>query len=116
MTVTTFKNKNEALDYLEDEVGSHVMISGEQADAIGEPFGVTFEKKTFTPQRTDPKGVMPNWDKEKQEWDYTPFTAVDSFTIAAKLATTVGAKRGEFLGRGFQFRADIQAARKVLND
>lgn len=113
---TTFKNKLEALDFLEDEVGSHKMISGKLADAIGEPFGVTFEIQTFTPQRNDPKGVMPNWDYEKREWDYTPFSGVDSFTIAAKLAKTVGAKRGEFLGRGFQFRADIEAARKVLND
>ena len=113
---TTFKNKLEALDFLEDEVGSHKMISGKLADAIGEPFGVTFEIQTFTPQRTNPKGVMPKWDEEKGDWDWSPFSGVESFTIAAKLAKTVGAKRGEFLGRGFQFRADIEAARKVLND
>ena len=114
MSVTTFKTKLEALDFLETEIGSHVMISGGQADAIGEPFGVKFIKQPFTPQRTDPKGVLPSWDEEKQEWDYTPYTAVSSFVISSKIANSVGAMRNAFMGRGFQFRADIEATRKVI--
>jgi|TARA_R110000765_G_scaffold185575_1_gene291220 hypothetical protein len=113
--VTTFKNKIEALEYLEKEVGSHVMISGELADSIGEPFGVKFDYTTFYPQLEDPKGVLPNMN-EDGSLDMEPFTAVSSFVISSKIANSVGAMRNSFMGRGFQFRADIQAAREVIDD
>ena len=115
MSVTKFKNKTEALDFLETEIGSHVMISGEQADAIGEPFGVKFKYQTFYPQLEDPKGVLPNYNDDGT-LDMEPFTAVSSFVISSKIANSVGAMRNSFMGRGFQFRADIQAAREVIDD
>jgi len=113
MSVTKFKNKTEALDFLETEIGSHVMISGEQADAIGEPFGVKFKYETFYPQLEDPKGVLPNYKDGKL--DMEPFTAVSSFVISSKIANSVGAMRDGFLGRGFQFRGDIKATREVID-
>jgi hypothetical protein len=100
--------KEQALDTLQDDVGSHSIITVEKANEIGEPFGVVFAAETFRPDPLEPMGPMPRGE------DWSSFQGVSSFVVAARLVSAVGADPPTFIGRGTQFRADIRAAMKVV--
>ena len=84
-----------------EEAGSHLIVQTEWANKSGKPFGIIFKTEQFKPDG-DPKGPL------------NECAGVSTFDIAARIANAVGAKRGDFFGRGTQFRDDIRASREAL--
>lgn len=91
--------QTEALDALA-EMGSHLIMAGEWANRIGEPFGVTFTEEHFG--ATGGKGPLNTCD------------GVDIHLIADRIRRSLGADSPGYHGRGSQFRADVQAARGAI--
>jgi len=102
--MSTKEEKLTAIDRLENDIGSHRIIKTEEANKIGEPFGLTFGGTSFKHDPNNPKG--PLWDFED---------GVSSFTLASRIAdVTAGMERESYMGRGFQFRSDCKAARLAI--
>ena len=96
----------EALQELRESSG-HAFMTEEWGQRVGSAFGVEARGDTFTPQKTDPKGVMPNWNEElnngKGDWDWTPFTGVDALDLAQSIVWNLGLETKGFFGRGTQY-------------
>jgi hypothetical protein len=102
----------EALRTLQD-IGSHKIITKEAADSLGAPFDIVFSEQEFV--QTAPS----NWPGYKGPIitkGALPWTnGVSTFDIAEAIARTITTKpRETFMGRGFQFQADILAALLVV--
>ena len=101
----------EALRELQD-IGSHKIITKKAANSLGAPFNIVFSEQEFV--QTAP----PNWPGYKGPIitkGALPWTnGVSTFHIAEAIALTLGAKRESFMGRGFQFQADVLAALLVV--
>ena len=98
------------------EIGSHTIFlegSEQLVNDICEPFGITPHWVTFTPEAGG-KGAQPNWDSEKQDWDYTPFKGVDGFSLASLINQSCGGQSSSALGRGFAYRQDLSNAKRAL--
>jgi len=98
------------------EIGSHTIFlegSEQLVNDICEPFGITPHWSTFTPEAGG-KGAQPNWDSEKQDWDYTPFKGVDGFSLASLINQSCGGQSSSALGRGFAYRQDLSNAKRAL--
>ena len=99
------------------EIGSHtVFLEGSEqlVNDICEPFEITPRWATFTPDKSEPKGVQPNWDSENQDWDWTPFKGVDGFSLASLINQACGGNGSHSLGRGSAYREDLSNARAAL--
>jgi hypothetical protein len=83
-------------------MGSHMIVSGEWANKVGEPFGVTFEECEWKHDPNNYKGPLADC------------AGVDVHKIARNIKTSVGAQSISFMGRGSQFRADVTAVQKVV--
>ena len=95
--------KEQALHELA-EMGSHSIVSGEWANSIGEPFGITFEERHFEPNG-DPKGPLNVCD------------GVDVHLISSLINLKVGGEdQGRYTGRGTRFRAEIAAALEAIKN
>ena len=99
------------------EIGSHsIFLAGntELVNDICEPFGITPRWSTFTPDQKNPKGAQPNWDSEKQDWDWTPFKGVDGHSLASLINQACGGNGSRSFGRGTAFRQDLSNAKAAL--
>jgi hypothetical protein len=99
------------------EIGSHSILledSEQLVNDICEPFGITPHWSTFRPDRNNPKGAQPNWDKEKGVWDWSPFKGVDGFVLASLINQACGGESPRALGRGFRYRQDLANAKAAL--
>ena len=99
------------------EIGSHTILlegSEQLVNEICEPFGITPHWATFTPDKNEPKGAQPNWDSEKQDWDWTPFKGVDCHSLASLINQACGGEPSSALGRGFAYRQDLSNAKAAL--
>ena len=103
--------QGEALRELQD-IGSHKIITKEAADSLGAPFDIVFVAQEFV--QTAPS----NWPGYKGPIitkGALPWTnGVSTFDIAEAIVRTLDVKRESFIGRGFQFQADILAALLVV--
>ena len=116
-------NMIEAIEELRDWDG-HDIMSGEHANLIGYPFGVTFKERTYKPNRNKPMGPQPSWDTEKQIWDWSPFKGVDASSVASVIASRVitRAKLDEvsagskYFGAGKSFDADVRQAKRIVQE
>lgn len=91
-----------ALDML-SEIGSHMIITVEKANEIGEPFGIVFKGVNFRHDPRNPKGPLSDVDN-----------GVSTFAIADRIASTLKTSGESYFGRGSQFRADVEACYKVV--
>ena len=108
--------KLEAIEEMQ-EIGSHTIFlegSEQLVNDICEPFGITPTWRTFTPSKTNPKGPQPNWDAEKNEWDWSPFKGVDGFVLASLINQACGGESPTSFGRGFTYRQDLANAKAAL--
>ena len=99
------------------EIGSHsIFLEGSEqiVNDICEPFGIKPVWETFTPDKNTPKGAQPNWDSEKEDWDWTPFKGVDGFYLASQINQACDGKPSSALGRGFAYRQDLSNAKAML--
>ena len=99
------------------EIGSHsILLEGSEqlVNDICEPFGITPRWSTFRPDKSNPKGAQPNWDSEKQDWDWTPFKGVDCHSLASLINQACGGNGSHSFGRGTAYREDLRNARIAL--
>ena len=108
------KNKKEllkAVEKLHDGSG-HSIMTEEWGQDIASAFGIEAPVHKFKPSKTDPKGVMPNWNEELNNGegglDYTPFTGVYALSLLSNIVRHLGLETGGFFGRGTQYRADLE--------
>jgi len=98
------------------EIGSHTIFlqgSEQLVNDICEPFDITPHWATFTPEAGG-KGAQPNWDSEKQDWDFTPFKGVDGFNLASLINQACGGNPSHSFGRGTAYREDLSNAERAL--
>ncbi len=89
--------KEKAVKKLQD-VGSHAIVSVEFANKIGKPFGIVFAGTTFANPSGNPTGVLHDC------------YGVDVHYMAERINQAVDGERQNYLGRGMQFRANLEAA------
>ena len=108
------ENKKVLLEAVQElrESSGHSIMTEEWGQKVASAFGVDNPIGTFKPQRTDPKGVMPNWNEELKngegDWDYTPFTGVYALSLLSNIVRHLGLETEGFFGRGTQYRADLE--------
>ena len=106
-----------AVSELENSSG-HSIMSEEWGQTIADAFGVRNPIETFTPQKGDPKGVLPNWNDElnngKGGLDYTPMVGVYALTLSHRGVRKLKLEIHGFHGRGSQYRADIKKIREYV--
>lgn len=108
------ENKKVLLEAVQElsESSGHSIMTEEWGQKIASAFGVDTPIYTFQPQKTDPKGVMPNWNEELKngegDWDYTPFTGVYALNLVQRIVRRLGLEGHGFFGRGSQYRADLE--------
>ena len=110
--MTTELTQMEALRELQD-IGSHKIITKEAADSLGRPFDIVFSEQEFV--QTAPSN-WPGYKGPVITKGALPWTnGVSTFDIAEAITRTVTTgPRETFIGRGFQFQADILAALSVV--
>jgi len=108
------ENKKVMLEALQElrESSGHSIMTEEWGQKIASAFGVDTPISMFQPQKTEPKGVMPNWNEElnngEGDWDYTPFTGVYALSLLSNIVRHLGLETEGFFGRGTQYRADLE--------
>ena len=107
------ENKKVMLEALQElrESSGHSIMTEEWGQKVASAFGVEAPVHTFKPSKTDPKGVMPNWNEELNNGegglDYTPFTGVYALSLLSNIVRHLGLETKGFFGRGSQYRADL---------
>lgn len=108
------ENKKVLLEAVQElrESSGHSIMTEEWGQKVASAFGVEAPVHTFKPSKTDPKGVMPNWNEELKngegDWDYTPFTGVYALSLLSNIVRHLGLETRGFFGRGSQYRADLE--------
>jgi hypothetical protein len=101
----------EAVEKLHDGSG-HSIMTEKWGQEIASAFGIKAPVHKFKPQKTDPKGVMPNWNEElndgKGDWDWSPFAGVYALSLASNIARKLELNDASFFGRGSQYRAHLE--------
>ena len=108
------ENKKVLLEAVQElrESSGHSIMTEEWGQKIASAFGVDTPISMFQPQKTEPKGVMPNWNEElnngEGDWDYTPFTGVYALSLLSNIVRHLGLETKGFFGRGTQYRVDLE--------
>ena len=107
------ENKKVLLEAVQElrKSSGHSIMTEEWGQKVASAFGVEAPVHTFKPSKTDPKGVMPNWNEELNNGegglDYTPFTGVYALSLLSNIVRHLGLETKGFFGRGSQYRADL---------
>ena len=108
------ENKNVMLEALQElrESSGHSIMTEEWGQKVASAFRTKAPVDTFKPSKTDPKGVMPNWNEElnngKGDWDWTSFTGVYALDLSQRIVQHLGLEVRQFFGRGTQYRTNVE--------